>query len=161
MTIKTTRRVAITAASLAFALLSGTAYAATINGTPGNDTLNGTSAGDYIYGKGGDDHITPKGGHDYAYGGAGDDVLSDFWRADGSDPVARDWFYGGIGADTIYASARDQVWGGAGNDKVVLAYAGAGTLVDCGRGFDRLVSNQPLVGVTRRNCERVRIVSAG
>ena len=156
------RTLGVMAASAASALvLAAPAVAAVINGTSGDDTLRGTAAGDYIYGKGGNDHIIPKGGHDYAYGGAGDDVLSDFWGPEGTSPVARDWFYGGGGADTIYGGARDQVYGGVGNDHIELAYAGAGTLVDCGRGFDRLRSNQPLDGVTVRHCERVRVVSAG
>ena len=161
MTITTTRRVAVAAASLAFALIGGTAYAATINGTAGNDTLKGTSEGDYIYGKAGDDHIVPKGGHDYAYGGPGADVISDFWGPEGTTPVARDWFYGGGGADTIYGGARDQVFGGDGNDRIVLAYAHAGTLVNCGPGFDRVVSNEPFTGVTVKNCEVKKVVSAG
>jgi Ca2+-binding RTX toxin-like protein len=156
------RTLGVMAASAISALvLAAPAVAAVINGTSGDDTLRGTAAGDYIYGKGGNDHIIPKGGHDYAYGGAGDDYLTDFWGVEGSDPVARDWFYGGGGADTIYASARDQVYGGVGNDRVFLAYAGAGTLVDCGKGYDRLVANQPLDGVTVMHCERVRVRSAG
>jgi len=159
--MRTLRRIAVGTGLALTMLLAGTAYAATINGTAGNDTLKGTAADDYIYGKGGNDTIVPKGGHDYAYGGAGADTLTDFWRADGSDPVARDWFYGGIGPDKIFASARDQVYAGPGDDYVELAYAGAGTMVDCGKGFDRLRSNQPLTGVTRKNCERVRVVSAG
>jgi Ca2+-binding RTX toxin-like protein len=156
------RTMGVAAASVFCSLaLAAPALADVINGDAGNNTLTGTSGADYLYGKGGNDKLNPKAGNDYAYGGLGDDVLTDFWRPDGSTPVQRDWYYGGGGADRIYASARDQVYGGAGPDKVVLAYAGAGTLVDCGRGYDRLISNQPLHGVTVMDCERVRVVSAG
>jgi Ca2+-binding RTX toxin-like protein len=156
------RTIGVMAASaISAVVLAAPALAAVINGDAGNNTLVGTSGDDYLYGKGGNDTLKPKAGHDYAYGGPGDDMLTDFWGAEGTNPVQRDWFYGGPGADTIYASARDQVYGGPGSDKIVLAYAGAGTLVNCGRGFDRLTSNQPLDGVAVRNCERVRVVSAG
>jgi len=161
----TFRSLGVAAASVCTAVsalvLAAPALGAVINGDAGNNTLTGTAADDTIYGRGGDDRITPKAGRDHAYGGPGDDVLTDFWRPDGSTPVQRDWYYGGLGADTIYASARDQVYAGPGNDRVILAYAGAGTLVDCGPGFDRLTSNQPLDGVTVIHCERVRVVSAG
>jgi RTX calcium-binding nonapeptide repeat (4 copies) len=68
----------------AFALIAGSAWAATINGTARGETLRGTTAADRIDGKGGHDKLIGAGGNDVLVGGPGNDIL-----------------VGGAGADTL------------------------------------------------------------
>lgn len=97
-----------------------------INGTAGADTLTGTGAGDYLYGLAGNDTIHGGGGADVIDGGLGSDTI---YGEDGDDRLI-----GGAG-DTARANASDNLYGGNGNDVLILqgspkvlqfAYGGAG-----------------------------------
>ncbi len=71
---------------------------ANINGTSGNDSLLGTSNSDNIFGGQGDDFIF-----------SGENILGAF-----------DYIDAGEGNDTIIVSGEAYVFGGSGNDRVMV-----------------------------------------
>ncbi len=86
-----------------------------ITGTPGNDTLNGTPGDDSIDAGAGNDTVNGSGGYDIVHGGDGDDVL--------------------------VGSLHGELYGDAGNDRLIF-YAADGsvdhpyTTADGGSGYD-------------------------
>jgi Ca2+-binding RTX toxin-like protein len=128
------RAILLVAAMLvALVAVGGVALAETLTGTNRDDRLIGSNNRDEISGKGGEDLIRGR--------------------------RAADSLNGGPGGDDIYAgpkgeSARDTVHAGGGGDFVkVFNRPAAEDVVDCGRGFDRVVadSRDVLTG-----CNRVR-----
>ncbi len=114
-----------------------------IEGGSGNDIikLGGLNVGK-VEGSGGNDFIYTGAGNDTLSGGDGDDTI--FGRllefAIPSSPnlvMGYDQIYGGAGNDKIYA-AQDFVWGGEGND-IVIATFGNNT-IDAGDGRDQILT---------------------
>ena len=176
------RKLALILVPVAAVALAVPAYASTITGTPGNDTLTGTGSADRIKALAGDATVHARAGADVVRGGADDDTLygqrgkDQVYGGAGADQLfgqrgndtltdARgslvDTLNGGLGDDVIYANYKDQVYAGPGDDRIVVAYPDADMKIDCGDGFDRVTSNEPLIGVELVSCERRRIVSAG
>ena len=85
----------------------------TFIGTPKADRLVGTSGKDRIEGRGGNDRISGGRGNDTLLGGAGKDRLT--------GGPGEDTLLGGAGDDVLNSrdGARDSVYCGAGNDRVV------------------------------------------
>lgn len=154
---------ALAAGSLVLGL-HASAYAATITGTSGNDVLHGTSGADTIKARAGDDTVYGGPGADTIFGDRGRDTL---YGGRGADEIVdatspgRDHLYGGPGNDRIIANYRDQVRAGSGDDHVYAYYTSPGMRIDCGKGRDVLVFNDPHPGVTVVGCEKVRVISAG
>ncbi len=95
-----------------------------VAGRAGNDKLSGGAAADILFGGSGADALRGDAGTDLLFGDAGDDRLI---GGDGNDLLV-----GEEGNDTIY--------GGAGADRFVfIPGVGRDTVVDFGRGADRLV----------------------
>jgi hypothetical protein len=85
-----------------------------IDGTAKDETLVGNLGPDELNGLAGDDRLNGAAGADTLKGGLGDDTLEG-----GRDRVA-DLIYGGGGGDEIGVGARDQAWGGPGDDLLHL-----------------------------------------
>lgn len=106
---------------------SASGFLTDIRGAEGADTILGGDAAEALSGVGGDDLLFGGGGNDFLFGGPGSDTL-----------------HGGAGNDSFdalglfrAASASDEVsvFGGAGNDRIVLGTAGAAR-IDGGAGRD-------------------------
>src|SRR5215213_4245392 len=154
----------LTMMSVALAMASGVALAATIDctggycaGTKENDVMNGTDTYDLMYGLGGDDNMFGHFGNDEMYGGEGADFLLGDEDYDYPDTLlGNDTLYGGPGNDDLRgAFGNDKIYGGGGDD-FVFAYdqlnvtAGA-DVVDCGPGVDTVHYDK---GVDKiRHCE--------
>lgn len=105
-----------------------------INLTSNNDDFTGTSANEDIYGLAGNDTLRTGGGWiDGLYGGAGDDTLinngSDqavLFGGDDNDTLIGgddqwDWLQGDDGNDILDGGGSfDSVYGGAGNDRIII-----------------------------------------
>lgn len=154
----TTRRLTGPAAValLLLGLAGAPAHADIVRGDGGDNTLRGTAGDDRIRGLGGDDTIRSRGGADEVWGGPGDDLIDS-----GTDDAAADDVDGGRGADRIFVRFDDDVAGGPGRDRIEAVFAGPGMEIDCGRGDDVVIYNQPSPQVETTGCERVRVVSAG
>jgi Ca2+-binding RTX toxin-like protein len=118
--------------------ISGGAGRDTIDGGAGDDSIGGgdeTGSGDYLSGGLGNDTIDGGSGDDYLSGGTGNDQLNGgdgndvLWDSDGSNVLS-----GGAGNDSLnaqsssYASMRNQLDGGDGDDTLSGGGGGGGTL---------------------------------
>jgi hypothetical protein len=139
----------------------------TIHGGPLADYISAGARADVIYGDAGNDTIIAGGGNDTVYGGDGNDVI--FGDGKGASRVAgNDHIYAGngddsvmsgYGADTLYLGAGNDgssslgsavVYGGPGNDGIVVNKKFARhSFVDCGPGRDSVL---PAI-VRHHHCE--------
>jgi Ca2+-binding RTX toxin-like protein len=131
-----------------------------ITGTANADNLEGTNANDSIIADAGDDSISSGGsGSDTLLGGDGNDNLID--SGAGNDFLAggigNDTLDGGTGSNTLdggagddylsntedyyYYSNQDSLFGGDGNDTLVLNYGNYNSTLDGGTGADSLYSS--------------------
>lgn len=122
---------------------------ATIDGGDGDDTIEGGATADVIAGGAGNDKLSGGDGGDQLFGGAGADALdggAGADRLDGGD--GPDKLDGGSGADTLVA--------GPGDDSLEAEDGSADTL-DCGAGYDRVLSwdRKKDRTVSRSACESV------
>jgi Ca2+-binding RTX toxin-like protein len=132
------RRVVLTLAAMALALLlaSGVAWAVNKVGTDGPDTLRGTHGDDNLLGKGGNDELFAQRGNDNLLGGPGKDVVT--------AETERGRSYGG----------EKNMVGGPGNDGLWVWNRPAGEdVVTCGSGFDRVFADRD--DTLAPGCERV------
>jgi Ca2+-binding RTX toxin-like protein len=155
-------------------LLGAPALADAITGTPHADDLTGTSGADTINARAGADTVHARGGADLVRGGDGADRL---FGQQGRDEIrggkGPDMIDGGHGSgngligeqgnDALYGRGTGLWSGGGGDDRLVIAYpGGARTHLHCGRGHDRVVTNEPLSAAADvRGCERIIVRSAG
>ena len=129
-------------------------------GGGGDDTLYGGYGPDYMEGGDGADRLEGYEGDDTLLGGAGDDVIlagpgADYIDAgDGDDTInsnsnylnyyyatdnAKDTVLAGMGNDTIYCDAEDDVDAGEGNDRIIVTVNGEETrtgVIKPGEGAD-------------------------
>jgi Ca2+-binding RTX toxin-like protein len=131
-----------------------------ITGTANADNLEGTNANDSMIADAGDDSISSDGsGNDTLLGGDGNDNLIDVGVGhdflDGG--MGNDTLDGGMGSDTLdggggddylsdsedyyYYSSQDSLFGGDGNDTLVLNYGNYNSTLDGGTGADSLYSS--------------------
>ncbi|RYD63077.1 MAG: hypothetical protein EOP58_12070, partial [Sphingomonadales bacterium] len=96
----------------------------------GNDVFQGGALADAATGDRGDDTILGGGGSDLLLGGFGNDTLT--------GGAGNDGLYGEGGNDVIYTAEGDRVFGGAGNDSIVLGDYRFHSIVG-GDGHDLLV----------------------
>lgn len=102
----------------------------------GMDTIVGSPVGDDLRGEGGNDTIGGAGGADSVYGGDGVDNV---YGEAGADYVSGTDIY-----DLTPLAEADKLYGGAGNDTVVLATHGAaGAVADGGADDDELRVDSP------------------
>jgi Ca2+-binding RTX toxin-like protein len=119
-------------------------------GTPEADTISGSGNVDQIFALEGDDFVDGFGGNDLIYGNEDADTLRGAEQSD----VLR----GNTGNDSIdafsfdTAGSTDQIFGGAGNDKI-LAEDGNVDSIDCGAGLLDQAFRDP--GDTVTGCELV------
>ncbi|PQO89319.1 hypothetical protein C5614_28990, partial [Massilia phosphatilytica] len=120
-----------------------------IRGTPGPDTLYGTTLDDLMYGlddndnliggagndsiegNGGNDNLYGEGGNDTLVGGDGNDYLQDY---EGSNAL-----YGGAGDDTIIvyeAQTQAVVDGGSGSDRIYVYHSDRAQAITTGADSD-------------------------
>src|SRR5215212_4060265 len=160
----------LTAMSVALAMASGVALAATIDctggycaGTEENDVMNGTDTYDLMSGLGGDDNMFGRFGNDEMYGGEGADFLLGDEDYDYPDTLlGNDTLYGGPGNDDLRGAFGNDTIYGEGGDDFVFAYdqlrvtTGA-DIVDCGPGIDEVHYDK---GIDKlRRCEiKVRTI---
>lgn len=107
-----------------------------IVGSEGNDTLRGGQQSDTLEGGAGDDVLllgngTVWEGFEIAYGGSGNDVLSD------TNGLAL--LYGGLGDDLLRGGADDDTLFGEGGHDVLRGWTGDDSMVG-GGGIDRLIA---------------------
>jgi Tol biopolymer transport system component len=144
--------------------VAGTAGGDRITGTPGRDTICGFGGEDVISGLGGNDWIDGGTESDTIHGGAGNDVIVDDLGHDRLyGDAGNDVIDGGNGPDTIYGGSGndrlrgglypDRLFGGPGDDWID-ANDGYHDYVDCGPGYDTVVTNLGAPD-TIKNCERV------
>lgn len=145
-----------------------------IEGTPGNDVIIGLGGWDIIHGRGGDDLICSGGGDDFIKAGTGNDRVRAEKGFDtihggrGQDTIwggrgSTDSLSGGPGDDRLYGGPGDEdsliggpgddlMDGGAGYDLAEFwdsprgVEADLGTGQAAGRGHDRIISIEGLVG---------------
>lgn len=112
-----------------------------VNGGTGNDRLFGGPGGDLVLGGTGDD---------YSSGGPGDDTLEDGLGSNTID--------GGDGDDVLNGSGgganggADELFGGAGNDRIIAHDGSPGDSVDCGDGTADEFTADP-GDIVQPNCE--------
>ncbi len=116
------------------------ADAAVLVGTPQSDTFRTGAANDAVWGNGGDDELLDQGGRDYLSAGAGD--------------------------DSVLGDQRDLIYGGPGDDVIVLASAkGLAFGVNCGPDEDTLLvqdgAGEPQELIRSRAAECEQIVVSG
>ncbi|MBL4807975.1 MAG: Hint domain-containing protein, partial [Rhodobacteraceae bacterium] len=104
-----------------------------INGGSGDDTLNGGNGNDIINGGSGNDTIDGGNGNDIINGGSGNDTIT---GGQGDDTIC-----GGEGDDTITNGSTsngdfDALFGGAGNDTILIQGGQGDAYVDGGDGND-------------------------
>jgi Ca2+-binding RTX toxin-like protein len=130
-------------------------------GTDGDDTYYGSAnEADYVGVFGGNDVVYTYGGHDNIVATDGENRI---YAAEGNDTIVAghgsDWLFGGSGDDYIHDSgarwyATQKIFGGAGNDAIVLTgggdteiYGGSGNdtfeLYRAGNVIDELVEGVP------------------
>ncbi len=118
----------------------------TLYGGEGNDTLDGGLHDDELFGENGDDIIWGASGADTLYGEAGDDILNGA-QGDTSldldgEPEAIDHLFGGIGNDSLLLGIGDEGTGGDGADTFIIDQAvigeGTSTINDFTAGEDIL-----------------------
>jgi Ca2+-binding RTX toxin-like protein len=167
----------LTVMAAVLVMASGVALAVARSGGPGNDTLRGTDGTDALEGNGGNDDLLGLGGTDALSGGKGRDALlggnerapqggdKALAGGPGGDAVlggrGLDALSGGPGDDYLFEGGlfdrRDQdldaMAGGDGRDAIVARNVPAASrdVIDCGRGFDRVVVDDKDV---TDNCER-------
>ena len=102
-----------------------------IDAGAGNDTVYGMAGNDTVFGDAGDDLVWPGPGNDLVYGGAGNDRL---WNTAGYDTLD-----GGDGDDAIESDAASALFGGLGNDNLLVSpFALAPSRLEGGAGNDTL-----------------------
>jgi Ca2+-binding RTX toxin-like protein len=126
----------------------------------GNDIINGSASDDTIYGEFGNDTLTTGGGtgEDKLYGGDGHDILrmNEFGGSnttldggDGNDIFylnygVRNFFVGGYGTDTFYATrstiGQNHFDGGAGNDAILAFQDGIRMGISTITGIEKISS---------------------
>lgn len=112
-------------------IINGGAGDDRLDGGAGDDVINGGAGDDLINGGAGDDRLFGGDGDDEIHGGAGDDYI------DGGKGV--NLLDGGDGNDTIVAGDGDTVFGGTGDDHILVATdRGSPRLIDGGDGSDTL-----------------------
>ncbi len=99
----------------------------TLYGDAGNDSISGDAGNDFLAGQLGDDHIMGGAGADNINGGGGDDTLSGFTDTAGAasgmtaiDGI--DTLWGGDGNDLLILGHGDAAIGGAGSDTFALDF---------------------------------------
>ena len=172
------RRVVLTLAAMALALLlaSGVAWAVNKVGTDGPDTLRGTHGDDNLLGKGGNDELFAQRGNDNLLGGPGKDVVTaetERGRSYGGEKnmvggPGNDFVFGGKGSDDLVGGRgndylidgfevnpnEDAISGGPGNDGLWVWNRPAGEdVVTCGSGFDRVFADRD--DTLAPDCEKV------
>ncbi len=115
----------------------------TLFGQAGNDLLIGGGARDLLAGGVGNDTLEGGLAGDRLLGGEGHDELHDNTALFGPDGFS-DILDGGGGNDTLWGGWADRLLGGAGDDRIILAFERANAIlppsfVDGGTGQDRLV----------------------
>jgi Ca2+-binding RTX toxin-like protein len=175
-TMRTMKRLAVLALTVALGLAGGAASAVVKDGGGGNDRLTGTASKDTLRGKGGNDRLDGLGGDDLLLGGPGNDQLKggpgldDLGGGDGNDRIVsgaadnrNDRIYGGPGNDVLYVWGSDDVDADIGDDKIIVTYPGPDLFLQCGGGVDRVVLNNeaPAGAFIDNDCEEVNVVSAG
>jgi Ca2+-binding RTX toxin-like protein len=140
-------------------------------GTPKQDFISGTNNGGFINARAGDDIVFARGGANTIEGRSGADRLE---GADGQDTLignggpdqlrgfnGTNTYFGGPGNDSINAAfalepARDEVYGGGGND-IVAANDAEPDTIDCGGGRDDRVATNlvPANDTIAANCESI------
>jgi hypothetical protein len=131
-------------ASTAVLTTSGLAFAKTFRGTDGNDTLIGTPHADWISAFAGDDEIYGGNGADRLDGGAGKDHI---WAGGGNDVIVGGPIWDR--ARTTSAARHERIFGGAGDDVIIMRVAGS--ILFAGPGDDRIDVRDP------QNACRVRM----
>lgn len=114
------------------------ADAAVLVGTPQSDTFRTGASNDAVWGNGGDDELLDQGGRDYLSAGAGD--------------------------DSVLGDQRDLIYGGPGDDVIVLVSAkGLAFRVNCGTDDDTLLVQdaggepQELILARAAECEHITV----
>ena len=110
----------------------------TITGTSRADRLKGTAGRDVIAALGGDDVVLNAGGKDWVCTGAGHDTVRAVRR------TIFPWVFGvdlGRGDDRLHFPEATQIFGGAGNDRIVVDRGVGG--ISGGRGSDYLRAGSP------------------
>ncbi len=157
-------------------IVGSPAGAAVIEGTDGPDVLTGTAAGDVIDGLAGDDTIRGRGGPDDLFGGADNDVIQGDAGSDRlSGGEGADELRGGYGpdeiethgGDTVFGGSQDDfvytsdnalpasVYGGYGDDQVVVAHRGS--VARGGPGSDLLISREADTVIGGRGDDMIRL----
>ncbi|MCQ4160817.1 hypothetical protein NON00_12855 [Roseomonas sp. GC11] len=115
--------------------LVGGALSDTLYGGAGDDTLTGGDGGTSLYGGEGNDTLAGGALNDTLYGDAGDDTLTggeggaSLYGGEGNDTLVggtqADWLSGDAGDDTLTGGSGggDYLYGGDGNDLVILDYS--------------------------------------
>ncbi|BAT60057.1 bifunctional hemolysin/adenylate cyclase precursor [Variibacter gotjawalensis] len=120
-------------------------------GGRGNDTLYADSGNDLVYGEDGDDHISGGDGIDLLDGGYGSDIFSisveSGLTAQGSSSIGLSYNVQRSVSVTGLGVVGDTIWGGSGNDTIVLDRKGmAGVLLDTQNDSNNLAGVEAIYG---------------
>ncbi len=131
-------------------------------GTPRNDVIEGTAGGDDIRARSGNDIVRPIAGPDGAFGGRGNDNISDSSPQNtlegeaGSDLIqsgGASVLDGGDGNDQLRGGGFSIFRGGAGTDRINAAEgSGNPDQIQCGSGRDTVTFDRG-VDTVNSNCE--------
>jgi Ca2+-binding RTX toxin-like protein len=144
--------------------LTGGAGIDVFGGEAGNDVLSGNAGSDVLQGGDGNDTISGGSGNDWLKGEAGNDTLQ---GGDGDDQLiggrGTNILRGEAGNDTLTTGesdegAVDEVYGGSGNDTIIIYENGTG-VIDGGTGTDRILvtATSDISGYSISNVEKIEL----
>ena len=119
--------------------IRGGTVALELSASDGNDSVTGSDRAEVFYLRTGSDTVLAGAGNDTIHGGGNHTEIS----GEAGDDVLYSGGYGGFlsggtGNDTIHSRGGEQVFGGAGDDWVLIDAAPNGVYVDTGPGLDRV-----------------------
>jgi Ca2+-binding RTX toxin-like protein len=132
--------------------LLGTEFADRLIGTDQGEFIHGEGGNDRIEAHGGDDTINPGFGYDVVYAGPGDDHSN-------KQAYLKDELHLGPGNDYVTVGYGTDVWGGYGDDRIVVApHITSASVVAGGPGIDSFRISSRLLGVLiNLNTGRARV----